>query len=99
MMAAALYGHEIGVTPAGDASRMISLVRRMGRLPAWPGVAPQRLIELMRSDKKTRGGQLRFVLSPRIGKARTYEARDLKKLELVLRMIERVAEAEPVLHD
>jgi 3-dehydroquinate synthetase len=55
------------------------------------------LIELMGSDKKTRGGQLRFVLTPRIGKARTYEARDLKKLELVLRMTERVAEAEPML--
>jgi 3-dehydroquinate synthetase len=52
----------------------------------------------MGSDKKTRGGQLRFVLTPRIGKARTYEARDLKKLELVLRVTERVAEAEPVLH-
>ena len=97
MMAAALYGHEIGVTPAADASRIISLVRRMGKLPSWPVVAPQRLIELMGSDKKTRGGQLRFVLTPRIGKARTYEARDLKKLELVLRVTERVAEAEPML--
>src|ERR1700751_2476666 len=36
MMAAALYGHEIGVTPPSDASRIISLVRRMGKLPEWP---------------------------------------------------------------
>ena len=94
MMAAALYGHEIGVTPAADASRIISLMRRMGKLPAWPGVAAQRLIELMGSDKKTRDGRLRFVLTPRIGKARTYEVRDLKNLELVLRMTERVATGE-----
>src|SRR5262249_8665970 len=38
MMAAALYGHEIGVTPASDAARIISLVRRMGKLPEWPPV-------------------------------------------------------------
>jgi 3-dehydroquinate synthase len=99
MMAAALYGHEIGVTPASDAARIISLVRNMGKLPEWPHATPKKLIELMGSDKKTRAGKLRFVLTPKIGKAATYEARDLHKLELVLRMTPRVAEAEPVLHE
>lgn len=98
MMVAALYGHEIGVTPAVDASRIISLLRRMGRLPAWPKVPAKRLIELMGADKKTRGGKLRFVLTPRIGEAGTYEGRDPEKLELILRVTARVAEAEPVLH-
>ena len=98
MMAAALYGHEIRITPAADASRIISLVRRMGRLPAWPKLAPKRLIELMRSDKKTRAGKLRFVLTPGIGKAATYEARDAEKLELVLHLTAPVAEAKPVIH-
>jgi 3-dehydroquinate synthase len=98
MMAAVLYGHEIGVTPAADAARIVALVRRMGRLPPWPRVAPKKLMELMGSDKKTRAGRLRFVLTPRIGKAATYEARDLHKLELVLRMTERLAEAEPMRH-
>ena len=99
MMAAALYGHEIGVTPASDAARIISLVRRMGKLPEWPRVAPKSLIEWMRSDKKTRAGKLRFVLTSKIGKAATYDARDLPNLELVLRMTPRVAEAEPVRHE
>jgi 3-dehydroquinate synthase len=98
MMAAALYGHEIGVTPASDAARIISLVRKMGKLPEWPLATPKKLIELMGSDKKTRAGKLRFVLTAKIGKAATYEARDLHKLELVLRMTPRVAKAEPVLH-
>jgi len=98
MMAAALYGHEIGVTPAADASRIIALVRRIGKLPAWPNAAPRKLIELMMSDKKTRAGKMRFVLSPRIGKAATYEVRDLRKLELVLRVTERAAEAGPALN-
>ena len=98
MMAAALYGHEIRVTPAADASRIISLVRRMGRLPAWPNLPPKRLIELMGSDKKTRAGKLRFVLSSGIGKAATYEAREPEKLDLILHLTAPVAEAKPVLH-
>jgi len=98
MMAAALYGHEIRVTTAADASRIISLVRRIGKLPAWPKVAPKRLIELMGSDKKTRAGKLRFVLTPGIGKAATYEARDAEKLDLILHLTAPVAEAKPVLH-
>jgi 3-dehydroquinate synthase len=99
MMAAALYGHETGETPAGDAARIISLVRQMGRLPEWPRIAPKKLIELMGSDKKARAGKLRFVLTGRIGKAATYEARDLQKLEMVLRMTPRVAKAEAVSHE
>jgi len=98
MVAAALYGHEIGVTGAGHAARIVSLVRRMGRLPEWPRVAAKRLIKLMGSDKKARAGKLRFVLTSKIGTAKTYEARDLQKLELVLRMTPRVVRAEPVSH-
>jgi 3-dehydroquinate synthase len=98
MMAAALYGHEIGVTPAADASRIISLIRRMGKLPSWPKVPVKRLIELMKSDKKARAGKLRFVLTPGIGNAKTYDAHDPHKLELILRMTPQVSEAEPVLH-
>ncbi len=98
MMAAALYGHEIRITPAADASRIISLVRRMGKLPGWPKVPPKRLIELMGSDKKTRAGRLRFVLTPGIGKAATYEAREPEKLELILHLTAPVAAARPVMH-
>jgi 3-dehydroquinate synthase len=99
MMAAAVYGHEIGVTPASDAARIVALVRRMGKLPEWPRVAPKKLIGLMGSDKKTRAGNLRFVLTPKVGNAATYEARDLHKLELVLRLMPRRAEAQPVSHE
>ena len=98
MMAAALYGHEVRVTPAPDASRIMSLIRRMGKLPAWPDVPAKRLIHLMGSDKKTRSGKLRFVLTPGIGKAATYDAREPEKLELILRVTAPVVKAQPVLH-
>ena len=94
MMAAALFGHEIQITPAADAARIISLIRRMGKLPAWPNVAAKRLIELMGSDKKTRNGKLRFVLTPGIGKAATFDAGEREKLELILRVTPKVAETD-----
>jgi 3-dehydroquinate synthase len=73
MMCAALLGHEAVGTPADDVARIISLVRKIGPLPSWPKVAPQKLFAAMRSDKKTKFGKVRFVLSRRIGQAKTYD--------------------------
>ena len=73
MMAAAFLGHEIRLTPAEDVSRIVSLVCRLGPFPPWPSPSPATLLKVMRSDKKARDGVLRFVLSPRIGQARTYD--------------------------
>jgi 3-dehydroquinate synthase len=84
MMAAALLGHEIGLTPADEVSRIVSLVRRMGPLPPWPNVLPKKLIAAMYSDKKTRAGKLRFVLAPKIGKAESHEDVPMETLERVL---------------
>jgi 3-dehydroquinate synthase len=84
MMVAALLGHETGITSADDVSRIVSLVRCMGPLPPWPRVAPKALINAMRSDKKSRDGHLRFVLTPRIGKAASYDRIPLDAVERVL---------------
>ncbi|HLZ91771.1 MAG TPA: 3-dehydroquinate synthase [Candidatus Acidoferrum sp.] len=85
MMAAALLGHEIGVTPADVASRIVALVRRLGPLPPWPRVQPGSLLAAMRSDKKVRGGKLRFVLAPGIGQAASYGDVPVAAVERVLR--------------
>jgi 3-dehydroquinate synthase len=85
MMAAALLGHETGVTRANDVSRIVALVRRVGPLPAWPRVPANVLITAMRSDKKVRDGKLRFVLTPRIGEAAAYDDVPLKAVERVVR--------------
>ncbi|HWZ97043.1 MAG TPA: 3-dehydroquinate synthase [Candidatus Dormibacteraeota bacterium] len=73
MKCAALLGHKTGLTKAKDVSRIVTLIERLGPLPAWPKVSDASLIEAMRTDKKTRGNKLRFVLSRKIGKAATYE--------------------------
>jgi 3-dehydroquinate synthase len=84
MMAAVFLGHEVGLTRAEDVSRIVSLVCRLGRLPAWPSVSPPQLVKAMRSDKKARSGVLRFVLSSHLGQARTYDKVPVDAVERVL---------------
>jgi 3-dehydroquinate synthetase len=47
----------------------------------------------MRSDKKSRSGILRFVLSPRIGEARSYDTVPLHVVERVLHFTPRLVAA------
>src|SRR6202158_5119296 len=84
MMVAALLGYEVGITRAADASRIVSLVQRLGTLPPWPRVSVKLLSDAMRADKKTQRGKLRFILAPRIGKARSFDAVPLDTVKHVL---------------
>jgi 3-dehydroquinate synthase len=93
MIAAAFLGHELGLTRADDVSRIVALIRRLGPLPPWPHIPPAALLNAMRSDKKTRGGILRFVLSPRIGEARSYDTVPLHVVERVLHFTPRLIAA------
>jgi 3-dehydroquinate synthetase len=47
----------------------------------------------MRSDKKSRSGILRFVLSPRIGEARSFDTIPLQAVERVLHFTPRLIAA------
>jgi 3-dehydroquinate synthase len=87
MIAAELLGRELGITGEVEVARVVSLIRKMGKIPAWPGVAPKILIAAMFSDKKTRAGKLRFVLSSRIGEAHSSEAVAVDALERVLQLM------------
>jgi 3-dehydroquinate synthase len=93
MIAAAFLGHEVGITRADDVSRIVTLIRRLGPLPPWPQVPPAALVAAMRSDKKSRSGLLRFVLSPRIGEARSYDTVPLQAVERVLHFTPRLMAA------
>ncbi len=64
-------GRRLGMTDAAYAARVERLLRAYGFRLTAPGVAPEALLEAMRSDKKRRGDELRFVLQ-----------RDLEKTEL-----------------
>jgi 3-dehydroquinate synthase len=85
MMCGALLGHEVAGTPADVVSRIVALVRQIGPLPSWPDAKPAEIIDAMRSDKKARGGKLRFVLAKKLGHARTFEGVAEKTVECILR--------------
>lgn len=58
----------IGVADAGTASRIkdaLTAAKLPIELPA--GCRPERMLDAMRSDKKTRGGTIRFALPRRVG--------------------------------
>jgi len=71
MIAATLLGVVLTKLPPMDAARIVRLVRSVGALPDLPKLSGQRLLAAMRSDKKSRGGRLRFVLPLKIGHVRT----------------------------
>jgi 3-dehydroquinate synthase len=71
MIAAARLGLAVNTFEKTDAERIESLIKRVARLALPPAANPERLIEIMRSDKKTRSGKLRFVVPTRIGHVET----------------------------
>jgi 3-dehydroquinate synthase len=98
MIAAALVGRELGITRNDDVSRAASLIRRIGKIPDWPRVAHRMLIAAMLSDKKTRSGKLRFVVSSRIGEAHASEAVSMDALERAMRLTPKVLSRAEVVH-
>lgn len=96
MMCAALLGHELGATSADTVSRIVALVRRIGPLPKWPRISPSDIIMAMRSDKKSHAGKIRFVLSPKIGAARSYDGVSLAAVERVLQFAPQFLHGDPL---
>ena len=87
---AALVGRELGITRNDDVSRVVSLIRRIGKMPDWPRVGFKMLTATMLSDKKTRAGKLRFVVSARIGEAHSSEAVSMEALGRAMRLTPKV---------
>jgi len=87
MIAAARLAECTGMLAPDKALRIENLVRRVGPLPPLPAEAssaPARLVRIMGSDKKTRGGQLRFVLATSIGHAETVPGIPIRSVQSVL---------------
>ncbi|WP_233234544.1 3-dehydroquinate synthase [Bordetella sp. LUAb4] len=85
MVQAAELSAEVAGFPAGDVSRVRDLVAAIGCPTVAPDLGAQRWMDLMRVDKKAEGGEIRFVLTPRIGEALTRKAPE----DAVLRVLSR----------
>ena len=55
--------------PTAEAERLGALLDELGLPRRLPPIAVERLIDAMRLDKKRRGGEVRWVLTPRMGLA------------------------------
>src|SRR5690606_25970026 len=73
VQAAELSALTLGL-PAESVERVRALVQAIGCPIQPPDLGTERWIDLMQVDKKTEGGQLRFVLLPEIGQARLQAA-------------------------
>jgi 3-dehydroquinate synthase len=70
MVLAARLSERLGMSDAADTARLQRLLDRLGLPVALPpGMPPERLLELMRLDKKNTAGRLRLILWRGIGKA------------------------------
>jgi 3-dehydroquinate synthase len=85
MIAAASLGVLAGFTAEEDGRRVVELVCRVGKLPAWLRGAENELFRVMFADKKARGGKLRFVLPSKVGRAETREHIPAAQVRCVLR--------------
>lgn len=70
MIQAALLSALVLGLPDADTARVRALVQAIGCPVQPPDLGLQRWLDLMQVDKKTEGGQLRFVLLPALGEAR-----------------------------
>jgi 3-dehydroquinate synthase len=76
MVQAAELSVEVAGLPAADAARIRALVEDIGCPTAAPDLGADRWLALMQVDKKTEGGELRFVLLPALGRAQVRTAPD-----------------------
>jgi 3-dehydroquinate synthase len=68
MVCEARLGEALGITAKGTADRIVRLLEQF-RLPVErpEGASVDQLIEVMRGDKKVRGGEMRFAVPKEIG--------------------------------
>lgn len=69
MVMGAELSRRLGLVPAEDVERLRELIRAAGLPVKGPALAPERLVELMATDKKAAQGKVRFVLLESLGRA------------------------------
>ena len=69
MVMAADLSRQLGYLAEADSARVRSLLERAGLPTAVRGISPERMQQLMRLDKKAKGGRVHFVVLERLGVA------------------------------
>ncbi len=76
MRAATVLAERLGHLTADDATRIQTTIARYGPIPKLDGVSAANLTARLKSDKKTVGGRVHFVLPMKIGEVRIFSGID-----------------------
>ena len=83
MAMAADLSAALGLLPAEDARRIARLIERAGLPVTAPRIGADRFLELMRVDKKSEAGEIRFVVLDKPGSAVVRSAPDAMVREVL----------------
>lgn len=83
MVMASELSARLGLMPAGFVERMRRLVERAGLPVTGPALGVARYMELMRLDKKSEAGEIRFVVIEALGRAGVQPAPDALVAEVI----------------
>ncbi len=85
MIAALAYGEQLGLMNSTDSTRLVRLIRSVGRLPSIKGITVEALWNSFIRDKKFRSGDIRMIFLPRLGDARIHAGIDAASLRQFLK--------------
>ncbi len=85
MIAAVGFGRELGMLTRHEAQRLVRLIRAVEVLPPLEGIGLEDLWAALRRDKKFRGGRIRMVLLPQLGRTEIRTGIDPRHLRRFLR--------------
>jgi len=83
MVMAAELSRRLGLVDAAFADRLARLIERAGLPVRAPDLGADRYLELMRIDKKSEGGEIRFVVIETPGRAAVRPAPDALVREVI----------------
>jgi 3-dehydroquinate synthase len=89
LIAAGEISNQLGLLPTSELESLRATVRLAGRLPRADDLNERALLQALRTDKKSVGGDVQWVLLERIGRARIVSGREIPSH--VLRAALRVA--------
>jgi len=81
MVLGADLSHRLNYISAADVQRLTKIIQSMNLPITPPKFGAERYMELMQVDKKTEGGQIRYVLLEKIGKAQIKSVADAQVIE------------------
>lgn len=84
MVMAARLSQRLGMVDEAFVQRLAALIERAGLPVVGPALGPQSYIEHMRLDKKSEGGQIKFVLIEKPGQVIVRAAPDVQVAEVIL---------------